>query len=98
MTDFGIQGVYETHLPVADLARSVAFYRDIVGLMLAREIPARNVAFFWVGDKATGMLGLWGAGSGPLRMVQHFAFRMGLDDVIAAVGRLRALGVTPLRV
>jgi lactoylglutathione lyase len=96
MADFGIQAVYETHIPVADLARSVAFYRDIVGLTLAREIPARNVAFFWVGDKSTGMLGLWGAGSGPLRMVQHFAFRMGLDDVIAAVARLRDLGVTPL--
>lgn len=96
MMDFGIQAVYETHLPVVDLARSVAFYQDVIGLTLAREIPARNVAFFWVGGKATGMLGLWGAGSGPLRMTQHFAFRMGCDDVIAAVDRLRALGVTPL--
>jgi lactoylglutathione lyase len=96
MADFGIEGVYETHLPVADLARSVAFYRDIIGLTPAREIAARNVAFFWVGGKATGMLGLWGVGSGPLRMVQHFAFRMGLDALIAAVDRLRDLGVTPL--
>lgn len=96
MADFGIQAVYETHLPVADLARSVAFYRDVIGLTLAREMAARNVVFFWVGGKATGMLGLWGAGSGPLRMVQHFAFRMGLDDVIAAADRLRRAGVTPL--
>ncbi len=96
MADFGILAVYETHLPVFDLARSVAFYRDVIGLTLAREMTARNVALFWVGDKTTGMLGLWGTGSGPLRMVQHFAFRMGLDDVIAAVDRLRALDVTPL--
>jgi lactoylglutathione lyase len=96
VTDFGIEAVYETHLPVADLARSVAFYRDSIGLTLAREMAARDVAFFWVGGKATGMLGLWGVGSGPLRMVQHFAFRMAQGDVIAAADRLRRVGVTPL--
>lgn len=68
----GILGIYETHLPVSDLRRSISFYSQKVGLTLATEIPERNVAFFWVGAKETGMLGLWGVGSAPLHMKLHF--------------------------
>ena len=53
-----IQGLYETHLTVTDLERSIDFYRDIVGLELAHTIPERNVAFFWIGSRETSMLGL----------------------------------------
>ena len=41
-----IQGLYESHLTVSDLPRSIAFYRDMVGLELAHTIPARGAAFF----------------------------------------------------
>lgn len=91
-----ISGVYETHLPVADLSRAVAFYRDKLGLALAREIPTRGVAFFWVGRPDQGLLGLWQTGSGPLRMVSHFAFRMPRAAVLAAPSRLAAKGIAPL--
>ena len=91
-----IQGVYETHLPVADLQRSIAFYRDVLGLTLAAEMPARGIAFFWVGAKDTGMLGLWAAGNGPLRMTLHCAFRMPKADLLQACGDLRRAGVEPL--
>jgi lactoylglutathione lyase len=41
-----IDGLFETHLTVADLDRSVAFYRDVLGLPLAHAQPERGVAFF----------------------------------------------------
>ena len=40
------RGLFETHLTVADLDRSVAFYRDVVGLPVALEVPDRGAAFF----------------------------------------------------
>ena len=92
----GIDGIYETHLPVRDLAASVAFYRDVVGLELARENAARGLAFFWVGKKERGMLGLWQSGKGPLGMQLHFAFRGTEDGVRGAVGQLQRAGVAPL--
>jgi hypothetical protein len=36
-----IDGLYETHLTVASLDRSIPFYRDIVGLELARRLSNR---------------------------------------------------------
>src|SRR3954452_5547247 len=42
-------GLFEAHLTVRDLDRSVAFYRDAVGLELALQLPERAAAFFWVG-------------------------------------------------
>ncbi len=41
-----ISGLYETHLTVSNLDRSVAFYRDMVGLELAHTVPKRHAAFF----------------------------------------------------
>ena len=55
--------LYETHIPVSDLARSVQFYQEIVGLELAYEQPERGIAFMWVGRPEGGMLGLWGPGA-----------------------------------
>ncbi len=91
-----ILGIYETHLPVSDLQRSIAFYRDKVGLTLAAEFPERGIAFFWAGGKDAGMLGLWSAGVGPLRMTLHFAFRCPKDTVLNACRTLTESGVTPL--
>ena len=38
-----VAGLFETHLTVSDLDRSIAFYRDVVGLPLAHRVPARGV-------------------------------------------------------
>jgi lactoylglutathione lyase len=92
----GVLGIYETHLPVSDLQRSIAFYRDKVGLTLGAEFPDRGIAFLWAGDKRTGMLGLWSAGLGPLRMTLHFAFRCDKAMILAACDRLSSSGITPL--
>lgn len=50
-----IQGLFETHLTVRNLATSVAFYRDIVELSLAYLLPERRVAFFWIGGRVQGI-------------------------------------------
>jgi len=92
----GTLGIYETHLPVRDLQRSVSFYKDQLGLPLARNIPERNVAFFWVGGKENGMLGLWGAGSGPLHMQLHFAFRATKEAILGSCDMLTSAKITPL--
>lgn len=92
----GILGVYETHLPVRDLSRSVNFYRDQLGLSLATIIPDRKIAFFWVGGKEQGMLGLWESGTGPLRMSLHFAFRATKDIILESIPALEAAQIYPL--
>jgi lactoylglutathione lyase len=91
-----VRGLYETHLMVSDLDRSVAFYRDVVGLPVALEVPERAAAFLWVPDSRRSMLGLWSRGSAPLGMTLHVAFEVTLDDLLEAPTRLRANGVTPL--
>jgi lactoylglutathione lyase len=91
-----IDGLFETHLTVASLDLSVAFYRDVLGLELAFRLDERRVAFFWLGERGRSMVGLWETGSAPNTLHLHLAFRCALLDVLAAPERLRAAGVTPL--
>ena len=85
--------LFEAHLSVADLDRSVAFYRDRLGLELAHVISSRQVAFFWIGPPGHTMLGLWAAGSGPQKTTMHIAFAASLEDVLAAPRALRLAGI-----
>jgi lactoylglutathione lyase len=97
MTDLvPIRGLFETHLTVSDLPRSIAFYRDVVGLQLALEVYEGNAAFFWVGDSSRSMLGLWSLGTAPLGLTLHVAFEVALDDLLQAPKHLKAQGITPL--
>ncbi|PCI05921.1 MAG: glyoxalase [Hyphomicrobiales bacterium] len=91
-----IDGIYETHLPVANLKRSTAFYRDVLGLELAHEFPERGIVFFWVGEKNRGMLGLWQGMAGPLKMTLHFAFRMERSEVLSSLVKLKNKKIVPL--
>jgi lactoylglutathione lyase len=91
-----VRGLFETHLTVADLKRSVAFYRDAVGLPVALEIPDRGATFHWIGQPGQAMLGLWSLGSAPMGMRLHVAFDMELADVHAAPERLGEQGIQPL--
>ncbi len=90
-----ISGLYESHLTVLDLDRSVAFYRDVVGLELAHTVPTRHAAFFWVGGRDRSMLGIWCIHSSPVRLRLHIAFSVTLDAVIRSVGVLRSKGMVP---
>jgi len=91
-----VRGLFETHLTVRDVPRSVAFYRDVVGLPLALNLPERNAAFMWVAQPGRAMLGLWGIGSSVNSLTLHIAFDVALEDVLRAPEQLRAQGVTPL--
>jgi lactoylglutathione lyase len=91
-----VRGLFETHLTVADVPGSTAFYRDVVGLPVALELPERNAAFLWVGEPGRSMLGLWGIGSSVNSMQLHIAFDVALEDLLRAPEQLRAQGVTPL--
>jgi len=91
-----VNGLFETHLTVARLEPSVAFYRDVVGLEVASIFEERRVAFFWIGGRGHSMLGVWEGGTAPNAMRLHLAFSCAPDDVLAAPGKLRALGVEPL--
>ena len=89
-------GLFETHLTVSDLDRSVEFYRDVVGLPLALVLEERGAAFFWIGGPGEAMLGLWSLGSVPMGLSLHIALRTSLGEILGACAALRANGVAPL--
>jgi len=91
-----VRGLFETHLTVTDLERSMTFYREVVGLQVALEVPERGAAFHWIGRPGQAMLGLWSIGSAPVGMQLHIAFEMSLPDVLAAPEQLAAQGIQPL--
>ena len=91
-----ILGLFETHLTVTDLDRSILFYSDALGLRLARVVEERKVAFFWIGARGQSMLGLWEFGSGPNRMQLHLAFTVSLADILRAADSLAKAGVAAL--
>jgi lactoylglutathione lyase len=91
-----IRDLFESHLTVSDLKRSMAFYGDTLGLKIARVFPDRRVAFYWIGKPGASMLGLWEMGTSPQRLNLHLAFTVELADLLDAPKRLRDAGVTPL--
>jgi lactoylglutathione lyase len=91
-----IRGLFEAHLTVSDLDRSIRFYRDVLGLPFAHRIPERQVAFFWVPTPEKAMLGLWSIGTSPLQMRLHIAFQVELPQVFKSVRALQEAGLTPL--
>ncbi len=91
-----IEGLFETHITVSDLQRSIAFYRDVVGLQVGLLQPERPAAFFWVGGRGRSMLGIFSLGSCPLTMQHHLAFQVKLENVLSAPQKLRSAGITPL--
>ncbi|HEY2844202.1 MAG TPA: VOC family protein [Bryobacteraceae bacterium] len=91
-----VRGLFESHLTVSDLDRSMAFYGGALGLELAHRNADPKVAFYWMGGRGESMLGLWDAGASPQRLSLHIAFRVDLADLLDAPRRLRAANITPL--
>ena len=90
-----IHGLFEAHLTVAELQRSMDFYGSVLGLELAHVVRERKAAFYWIGGPAQAMLGLWEVGTGPLQMKLHLAFSVDLSALLKAPARLRAAGIAP---
>ena len=91
-----LKGLFEAHLTVSNLQRSIDFYRDKLGLQLTLKVSDRNTAFFWIGDSRRSMLGLWSIGSAPIGLTLHIAFDVNLEDLLNAPKLLRAQGISPL--
>jgi len=95
-------GLFETHVTVSNLQRSIIFYRDIVGLHLALEVSERGAAFFWIGDPSyyslrRSMLGLRSIGTAPIGLTLHVAFEVAeINDLLDAPKRLKDQGIIPL--
>lgn len=87
-----IRGLYEAHLPVSDLSRSVEFYQNI-GLEMAHK--SKGLAFFWI-EKGKSWLGLWesehvNAPNHP--SLRHIAFRVDYQDMKKAKLWLKERGI-----
>jgi lactoylglutathione lyase len=88
--------LFETHLNVADLHQSVAFYSEVLRLELAYIDMPKGIAFFWIGERGRSMLGLWAGSSSPNMMQLHIAFRVELRDLLQWPQRLESAGVRVL--
>lgn len=76
-----IKGLYETHLYVEDLERSVHFYSTVLGLEQCRLNVERRLAFFWIGEDKQAMLGLWERPKAEIDL-RHFAFECDPEWII----------------
>ena len=71
-----LQALFESHLTVANLQRSMEFYGGTLGLEIAKVFVERKVAFYWIGGRGTSMLGLWDVGTSSQRLSLHIAFEL----------------------
>ncbi len=90
-------GISEVILVVADVARSVAFYRDVVGL-LPDNIGNEKFAWFWAGPEGTSQrigitAGPLSYGAAHVKGPQHFAFGTERSRIPALKVALEAQGL-----
>jgi lactoylglutathione lyase len=90
-----VRSLFEAHLTVSHLERSMKFYGDTLGLELAQVFEERRVAFYWLGGRGHSMLGIWETGTAPQRMSLHVAFAVNEKDLLEAPARLKSAGIVP---
>lgn len=90
-----ILGVFEAHLPVLDLERSIAFYTGPLGLTLGTIDQVRRIAFCFAGGWSHTMVGLWERDPGAIHP-QHIAFEIAVEDLRRAIELLKSHDITPL--
>jgi len=58
-----IRDLFESHLTVGSLERSMKFFGDVLGLELAYVVAERKVAFYWIGGGVSrcSACGKWAA-------------------------------------
>lgn len=92
-------GLYEAHLPVTDLERSVDFYVDHLGFEIGFGDPGGDSVLLLYEDEGTRwMLGLFRVDEVRHRhpAEHHVAFRMAAEDVDRMVPMLEERGIRPL--
>ena len=76
-----IKGLFETHLFVENLERSIEFYGITLELKQCHLDVNRRAAFFWIGKDKQAMLGLWEKPKDEIDK-RHFAFECEPDWII----------------
>jgi lactoylglutathione lyase len=89
-----IEGLFETHIDVADLERARHFYETVIGLELAYLETKRRIAFYRFGTKRQSMLGVWEKPPEEKR-VGHFAFSVAPETILNIQGQLKKVGLDP---
>ncbi|WP_067727412.1 VOC family protein [Oceanobacillus damuensis] len=90
-----IEGLFEAHLPVSDLERSIDFYSNL-GLELDHIVEDR-LAFLWI-EKDKSWLGLWESDKVELDYhpsIRHIAFQVSLQGLKDSVAWLESKGYKP---
>jgi catechol 2,3-dioxygenase-like lactoylglutathione lyase family enzyme len=85
-----IRGLYEIAVPVKELARAEAFYRQVLGLEVGIRDEKRNWLFLRAGGQAGMVVLQENTGEWP---AQHFAFLVDEADIESAAATLREGGV-----
>ncbi len=83
-----IKGIHLSACLVSDPQRSIAFYRDVLGMTPTEIDDQGRGAEFTLADGST--FGVWNNGDGP---PSGAAFMFAVDDAKAAVDELRSRGV-----
>lgn len=77
-----IKGLFETHLFVENLDRSIDFYANTLKLEQYLYEKERRAALFWIGEKPRqAMLGLWEKPKEEIDL-RHFAFECEWDWIL----------------
>ena len=90
-----IQGLYEAHLPVSNLNKSVQFYSGL-GLELAWK--DEDTAFFWI-EKEKSWIGLWQGEEYKTSYhpsLKHIAFRVSYEDLKNSLNWLQKNNIEPV--
>lgn len=90
-----IIGLYEAHLPVRDLKRSIEFYKGL-GLEFSHSHEDR-LAFLWI-ERDKSWLGLWETEKVELEYhpsIRHIAFQVSLEGLKKSVVWLNEKGYEP---
>lgn len=88
-----IKGLYEAHLPVSNLLKSIEFYEK---LELELAFQNEKLAFFWI-EKGRSWLGLWETdkvGTPYHPSLRHVAFQVDIEEMENAKEWFEAAGIT----
>jgi len=102
VTPTPVERLFEDHVSVRDLERSIGFYRNTLGMevghLQSQSRAGMGGALLWVGGRGHSMLGIYSLGSTwPLTIMQHHvAFEVTIEDLLTSPQKLRAAGVTPV--
>ncbi|MFD0676516.1 MULTISPECIES: VOC family protein [unclassified Paenibacillus] len=89
-----IRGIYETHLQVSNLERSIEFYESL-GLVIDSRSIRRKIAFIVFNKyfEYETMLGLWQVNEGGVVNKRHIAFNVTLENLLKAKEWLADRGI-----